>query len=69
MKIRHKYRFRVIGVTLLFMLLIAGSFVGTVLASNGEEKTPESGPDVAIIDATVKMDISEMGEIPLGTIP
>lgn len=65
----HKYRFRVIGVTLLFMLLIAGSFVGTVLASNGEEKTPESGPDVAIIDATVKMDISEMGEIPLGTIP
>ena len=68
-KTRHKYRFRVIGVTLLFMLLIAGSFVGTVLASNGEEKTPESGPDVAIIDATVKMDISEMGEIPLGTIP
>ncbi|MDD1723638.1 MAG: hypothetical protein LUQ07_00760, partial [Methanospirillum sp.] len=28
-----------------------------------------SGPDLAIVDAGISMDISEMEEIPLGTIP
>ncbi len=68
-KTRQQYQFQVTGLTLLLIMLMAGAVTGQVLAETGTDETLSTGPDVAIIDATVKMDISEMGEIPLGTIP
>lgn len=68
-KTRQQYQFQVTGLTLLLIMLMAGAVTGQVLAETGTNETLSTGPDVAIIDATVKMDISEMGEIPLGTIP
>jgi len=57
------------GVMLLFVLLVTGVVAGTAWADTQKKGDAESGPDVAIIDATVKMDISDMEEISLGTIP
>ncbi len=54
----------------LCCFLIAGLCVGLCSAATDKnEVVPEEGPDVAVIDASVKMDISDMGDIPLGTIP
>jgi len=53
----------------LGVLLVTGIFVGVGSGEPQAKETLDSGPDVAIIDASVKMDISEMGEITLGTIP
>ncbi len=57
------------GVILLFVLLVSGIVAGTAGADTQKKGDTESGPDVAIIDATVQMDISDMEEISLGTIP
>ena len=51
------------------LLVVAGTFVGVVYGETQAKASIDSGPDVAIIDASVKMDISDMGEITLGTIP
>jgi parallel beta-helix repeat protein len=68
-KTRQQCQFQVTGLTLLLIMLMAGAVTGQVLAETEGDDTLGTGPDVAIIDATVRMDISEMGEIPLGTIP
>lgn len=60
---------RIVRVIVLGVLLVTGIFVGVGSGKPQAKETLDSGPDVAIIDASVKMDISEMGEITLGTIP
>lgn len=55
--------------TMFFIGIICWCGISGVYAENISDEKLESGPDVAILDASVKMDISEMGEIPLGTIP
>jgi hypothetical protein len=62
--------FKVFLMPFLCCFLIAGLCVGLCSAATDKnEVVPEEGPDVAVIDASVKMDISDMGDIPLGTIP
>lgn len=53
----------------LFLLFISGLIIQGVTAADGKTDNLESGPDVAIIDASVKMDTSDLGEIPLGALP
>ncbi|MGV8107989.1 NosD domain-containing protein [Methanospirillum sp.] len=67
---QKKYHIERIFLSTLFFISIICWF-GTcgVCAEDKVDENLESGPDVAILDASVKMDISEMGEIPLGTIP
>ncbi|MDX8549141.1 right-handed parallel beta-helix repeat-containing protein [Methanospirillum sp. J.3.6.1-F.2.7.3] len=67
---QKKYHIERIFLSTLFFISIICWF-GTcgVCAEDNIDENLESGPDVAILDASVKMDISEMGEIPLGTIP
>ena len=60
-------RFFWVGFLLLWFLCVIG--VGVVSAQDLESGPLGSGPDIAILDASVKMDISDMGDIPLGTIP
>lgn len=63
---RRNYR------VLAFFFLIfvtAGLLIQPVSADEQDKDNLDSGPDVAILDATVKMDISSFEEIPLGTIP
>ena len=61
--------FIIVRVMMLGLLLITMTFVGVVYGDTQAKASLDSGPDVAIIDASVKMDISDMGEITLGTIP
>jgi len=61
--------FIIVRVMMLGLLLITMTFVGLVYGDTQAKASLDSGPDVAIIDASVKMDISDMGEITLGTIP
>lgn len=52
-------------ITFLLVLLVIGFFCGTGVY--GENTT--GLPDVKVIDASATMDVSQLGEIPLGQIP
>lgn len=57
---------------ILTLLLICVWCVSWVNAEDTDPPVSEpigAGPDIAIIDISAKMDISDMGNIPLGTIP
>lgn len=57
---------------ILTLLLICVWCVAYVYAEDTEPPVSETigtGPDIAIIDISAKMDISDMGNVPLGTIP
>lgn len=53
---------------LILFFAMSGVVILPVMATDTGEEKLHSGPDVAIIDATARLDISDIGDIPLGTV-